>query len=429
MYKERRAQFMEKMSKGVAFFKSAPVANRNHDVDHKYRQDSDFYYLTGFEEPESYLLLAPEHPEHKVVMFVRPRDKEKEIWTGKRAGTEGAKADYGADEAYTLDKLEETLPKYFDNADTVYYSMGKDLELDRKVLQQIHGYRTRARSGVSGPYKVIDAREILHEMRLIKTEEELSFLKRAIDISCEGHLEAMKATRVGMYEYEIEAIIEHTFRKRGSPRNGYPSIVGSGPHTITLHYDANNRRMEDGELLLIDAGAEYNFYTGDITRTFPVTGRFSPEQKQIYELVLQAQLEAIDLVKPGSTIEEVHNRAVEVITEGLVALGLLQGNVKELIEKNDYRKFYMHRTSHWLGMDVHDVGRYAIDGKSRVLEPGMVLTVEPGIYIAEGTESASSQYWNIGVRIEDDVLVTSNGHEVLTAKVPKRVEDIEAMKK
>ena len=428
MFQMRRAQFMEKMGKGVAIFKSAPVATRNQDVDHEYRQDSDFYYLTGFEEPESLCLLAPQHPEHQFVMFVRPRDKEKETWTGKRAGPEGAIRDYGAQQAYTIDKLDEMLPKYLDQVDRIYYRIGKDPELDRKIMGLVYSYRTKSRAGISGPYMLIDAAEILHEMRLIKKEEELSLLRQAVDISCEGHLEAMKAARGGMYEYEIEALIEYTFRKRGSPRNGYPSIVGSGPNTTILHYDTNNRQMQEGELLLIDAGAEYGYYTGDITRTFPVSRKFSPEQKQIYQIVLQAQLEAIDLVKPGASIMDVHNRAVEVITEGLVALGFLQGNIKDLIEKEEYRKFYMHKTSHWLGMDVHDVGKYNLHGKWRVLEPGMVLTVEPGIYIPEGTEQVDPKYWNIGIRIEDDVLVTPQGHEVLTAKVPKQIEDIEAIR-
>lgn len=428
MFQKRRAQFMEKMGKGVAIFKSAPIANRNQDVDYEYRQDSDFYYLTGFEEPDSLCLLAPQHPEHQFVMFVRPRDKEKETWTGKRAGPEGVIKDYGAQQAYTIDKLDEMLPKYLDQVDRIYYRIGKDPELDRKITGLVHSYRTKSRAGVSGPYMLIDAAEILHEMRLIKKEEEISLLRQATDISCEGHIEAMKAARGGMYEYEIEALLEYTFRKRGSPRNGYPSIVGSGPNTTILHYDTNNRQMQEGELLLIDAGAEYGYYTGDITRTFPVSRKFSPEQKQIYQIVLQAQLEAIDQVKPGASIMDVHNRAVEVITEGLVALGFLRGNVKDLMEKEEYRKFYMHKTSHWLGMDVHDVGKYNLEGKWRVLEPGMVLTVEPGIYIPEGTENVDPKYWNIGIRIEDDVLVTPQGHEVLTAKVPKHIEDIEAIR-
>jgi len=428
MFQTRRAQFMEKMEGGVAIFKSAPIANRNHDVDYEYRQDSDFYYLTGFEEPESLCLLAPQHPEHQFVMFVRPRDKEKETWTGKRAGTEGAMQEYGAHMAYTLSQLDEMLPKYLDQVDKIYYSLGKDRELDHKILDLVQRYRTSSRTGLSGPYMLIDAREILHEMRLFKKEEDLLFLRQATEISCEGHLEAMKAARGGLYEYEIEALVEYIFRKRGSPRNGYPSIVGSGPNTTTLHYERNTRRMEEGELLLIDAGAEYGYYTGDITRTFPVGRRFSPDQRQIYEVVLRAQLEAIDAVKPGVSFQDVHHRAVEVITEGLVDLGFLKGQVKDLISNEAYRPFFMHRTSHWLGMDVHDVGKYKIQGTWRVLEPGMVLTVEPGIYIAPGMEGIDPKYWNIGVRIEDDVLVTPNGHEVLTAKVPKHVEDVEALR-
>jgi Xaa-Pro aminopeptidase len=423
--KQRRDEFMRRISGGVAIFPAAPTAIRNSDVEHEYRQDTDFYYLTGFEEPNSVAVLIPDNPEHRFVLFVQPKDREREVWTGWRAGEEGARRDYGADAAFTIDKLDAELPKLAEKADRIYYRFGGDPDFDKRLIGLIQRFqRQRQREG-TGPTSVIDPAEMLHEMRLIKTPDELQTLRRAIDITCEGHLAAIDALRPGAYEYEIEAVIGYVFRKNGSPRPGYAPIVGSGANATVLHYTVNNRRTTDGELVLIDAGAEFGYYTGDVTRTLPVGGRFSREQADLYQLVLDAQIEAINSIAPGATFIEPHNRAVRVLTEGLVRLGLLEGDIDKLIEEGAFRKFYMHRTSHWLGMDVHDAGPYKVADEWRQLAPGMVLTVEPGLYIAEDLEGIDPRYRGIGIRIEDDVLVTKAGHEVLSARVPKTIEEIE----
>jgi Xaa-Pro aminopeptidase len=395
-------------------------------VEHEYRQDTDLYYLTGFEEPSAVAVFAPDHPEHRFVLFVRPKDREREVWTGWRAGEEGAKRDYGADAAFTIDKFDEELPKLVGKAEKIYYRFSDPVFDERVVAFMRRSQRERQRNG-SGPTSIIDPAEMLHEMRLVKTEDELELLRRAVDISCEGHMAALRALRPAMYEYEIEAVLRYVFRKNGSPRQGYPAIVASGPNATVLHYTTNNRRIEDGDLLLIDAGTEFGYYTGDITRTYPAGGSFTQDQAAIYQIVLDAQLAAIEAVRPGATFIEPHDRAVRVLTEGLVRLGLLKGEIEKLIEDGEYKKFYMHRTSHWLGMDVHDAGPYKVGDEWRKLEPGMVLTVEPGLYIAEDIEDVDPRYRGIGVRIEDDVLVTGNGNEVLSARVPKSIEEIEGL--
>jgi Xaa-Pro aminopeptidase len=411
----------------VAIFPAAPAAIRNNDVEHEYRQDTDFYYLTGFEEPGAVAVLAPDHPEHRFVMFVQPKDREREVWTGWRAGDEGARRDYGADSAFTIDKLDEELPKLAEKADRIYYRFGSDPAFDERLIGLMRRFqRDRQRNG-TGPNAVIDPAEILHEMRLIKTEDDLRLLRRAIDISCEAHLAAVRALRPGVYEYEIEAVLRYVFRKNGSPRAGYPPIVASGANATVLHYTTNNRRIEDGDLLLIDAGTEFGYFTGDITRTYPASGTFTEDQAAIYQIVLDAQTEAIKAVKPGATFAEPHDRAVRVIVEGLVRLRLLEGDIDKLIEDEEYKKFYMHKTSHWLGMDVHDAGPYKVADEWRRLEPGMVLTIEPGVYIAEDLDDVDSRYRGIGVRIEDDVLVTGQGNEVLSARVPTTIEEIEGI--
>lgn len=418
---------MRRISGGIAIFPAAPTAIRNSDVEHEYRQDTDFYYLTGFEEPNAVAVLAPDHPEHKFVLFVQPKDREREVWTGWRAGDEGAKLDYGADAAFTLEKLDEELPKLAEKADRIYYRFGSDPTFDERLVGLMRRFqRQRQREG-TGPTSVIDPAELLHEMRVIKTREELDLLRRAVDITAEGHLAAIRAIKPGAYEYEIEAEIRYVFRKSGSPRSGYPPIVASGANATVLHYTVNNRRIEDGDLVLIDAGAEFGYYTGDVTRTLPVGGRFTDDQTALYQLVLDAQLEAISAIRPGAPFIEPHDRAVRVLTEGMVRLGLLEGEVDKLIEENAFKKFYMHRTSHWLGMDVHDAGPYKVADEWRRLAPGMVMTVEPGLYIAEDSEGVDPRYRGIGIRIEDDVLVTEHGSEVLSARVPKRIEEIERM--
>jgi Xaa-Pro aminopeptidase len=426
MYAARRNIFMDKMKEGVALFMSAPQIFRPQNAPWEYRQDSDLYYLTGFEEPETICLLTPNHPEHHFVMFVRPRNPEHEIWDGKMAGVEGAIATFGADAAYPIDQLSERLPHYLKDASTLYYSLGQNENLDELIIDLIKSYRARPRDK-GGLTTITDPAVILDEMRHIKQPEELDLMRKAAAITAEAHREAMKATHPGLYEYEIQAVVEYIFRKRGAPRNSYPSIVGSGPNATTLHYMENNRRVEDGELLLVDAGAEYGYYISDITRTFPVNGKFSPEQKAIYTIVLNALQTATAIIHPGITLMDVHETTVQVITAGLVDLGLLQGNVAELIETGAYKTFYMHSTSHWIGLDLRDRGKYKVNGQSRTLEPGMVFTVEPGIYIPANTVGVDPKYWNIGIRIEDNVLVTPQGQEVLTSQAPKTIAEIETL--
>lgn len=418
---------MQQIGGGVAFFPAAPTAIRNNDVEHEYRQDTDFYYLTGFEEPGAVAVLTPDHPEHRFVLFVQPKEREREVWTGWRAGEEGARRDFGADAAFTIDKLGEELPKLAEKADRIYYRFGTDPTFDERMIGLVRRFqRQRQREG-TGPTSIIDPAEILHQMRLIKNEDELALLRRAVDISCEGHIAAMEMIRPGIYEYEAEAALRYIFRKRGSPRCGYAPIVASGANATVLHYTTNDCAIEDGDLVLIDAGTEYGYFTGDVTRTFPASGKFTEAQAEVYKIVLEAQLEAINIVKPGATFIEPHERALRILVEGLVRLGLLEGDAEKLIEEKKHEKFYMHRTSHWLGLDVHDAGPYKVADEWRKLEPGMVLTIEPGLYFAEDLEDVPPRYRGIGIRIEDDVLVTESGNEVLSALVPKTIEDIESL--
>ena len=418
---------MQAIGSAVAIIPSAPVRNRTHDLDFEYRQDSDFYYLMGFKEPEAVLLLAPDHPEHQVVLFVRPRDPERETWDGRRAGTEGAVRDHGADAAYPIDQIDQILPHYLSNQSSLYYRFGKDAAFDERVMGWLGSVRAKTRQGVSAPSTMVDPSDLLHESRLIKEPAEIDLMRKSASIAAEAHTRAMQTARPGMLEYELQAELEYVFRKRGAMGPAYGTIVGGGNNGCILHYVENDAPLKDGDLVLIDAGAELDFYASDITRTFPVNGRFTPAQRAVYEVVLKAELEAIAQVQPGRSYQGVHETAVRVLTEGLVQLGILQGEVDDLIASEAYRRFYMHKTSHWLGIDVHDVGRYKIDGEWRMLEPGMVLTVEPGLYIADGSEGVDPQYWGIGIRIEDDVLVTATGHEVLTHEVPKAIEAIERL--
>jgi Xaa-Pro aminopeptidase len=406
----------------VAVLPSAPVYIRNNDVDHEYRQDSDLFYLTGFDEPGSVLVLSAK--DRKATLFVRPRDPEREIWDGPRAGVDGAKSVFGANDAFKISELAEELPKLLGNQRTLFYRLGRDRAFDDKMFEALDATRRRGRTGITWPTEIVDPGTVLHEMRLIKGSEDLDAMRTAAAITRDAHVRAMGAARPGMYEYEVEALILETFRRRGSERPAYGSIVGSGVNATVLHYRQNNRKMEEGDLLLIDAGCEFGYYASDVTRTFPVSGKFTKEQEAIYQLVLDAQLASIEKTRVGGSIDEVHAASVEVITKGLVALGLLEGDVKTLIEKEAYKPFYMHRTSHWLGMDVHDVGSYFVDGKPRKLEPGMVLTVEPGIYIGEGYDKVPKEWRGIGVRIEDDILVTNEGPVNLTADIPKTVEEL-----
>lgn len=427
VFQRRRRELMDCMGGGIAIIPTAEVRDRNGDVDFPFRPDSDFYYLTHFPEPEAVAVLIPGRAHGEYILFCRSKDPEREIWDGRRAGQEGATAEYGADDSFPIEDIDEILPGLLENREKVFYSMGRHPEFDARLMGWVNEVRGKSRSGVSAPGEFIDLDHLLHEMRLVKRPEEMKLMRRAAKISTQAHRRAMQSCRPGMLEYEIEAELLYEFKKGGASFPAYPPIVGGGRNACVLHYIENNTVLKDGDVLLIDAGAEYDAYAADITRTFPVNGRFTGEQRAIYEVVLAAQLAAIEEVRPGKHWNEPHERAVRILTQGLIDLGLLKGSADGLIENGDYKRFYMHRTGHWLGMDVHDVGDYKIDGQWRILESGMVLTVEPGLYISEGAKNVDPRWWNIGVRIEDDVHVTSGDPEVLTADAPKSVADIEAV--
>ncbi|MDI1444769.1 aminopeptidase P N-terminal domain-containing protein [Polyangium sp. 6x1] len=425
LFAERRKQLLERLQ-GVLVLPAAPELIRNNSVHHEYRQDSDFHYLTGFGEPDAVLLLAPKHPEHKVVLFVRKRDPEREKYDGARAGVEGAKAEFGADAAFTIDELDDKLIDYMQGYHRLYYRLGQSRSLDDRVLRAIQLLRLKGtRTKKTWPTEIVEPGDVLHEMRAVKSEAELGFMRRAAAITREAHLNAMRLTAPGRHEYEVEALIREVFRRNGAERTAYTPIVGAGANATTLHYHANRKKLLDGELLLIDAGCEYEYYASDVTRTFPVNGTFSPVQRRLYEIVLAAQMAAIEAVKPGVTVDALHDITVRTLVEGFVREGLLSGDVNEIIEKETYKRLYPHRTSHWLGMDVHDVGHYYRDGEARPLEPGMVFTIEPGIYVAPDDEKAPAEYRGIGIRIEDDILVTATGYENLTADIPKAPDEVE----
>ncbi|MEA5618546.1 aminopeptidase P N-terminal domain-containing protein [Cronbergia sp. UHCC 0137] len=430
-YRQRREQLMAKIGNGTAIFRSAPTAVMHNDVEYVYRQDSDFFYLTGFNETQAVAVLAPHHAEHRFVLFVQPKDLEKEVWSGYRCGVDAAKAIYGADEAYSIADLEEKLPQYLEKADRIYYHFGRDRSFNDTIIQHYQSLlRTYPKRG-TGPVAIEDTGLVMGSMRMVKSQAELELMRKAVEIAVEAHEHAFKITAPGRYEYEIQAEIEHIFRLRGGMGPAYPSIVAAGKNACVLHYIENNCQMQENDLLLIDAGCSYNYYNSDITRTFPVNGKFTPEQKTLYELVLEAQKQAIAQVQPGNNFKDPHDKAVRILTEGLVELGLLKGEIDKLIEEEKYKAFYMHRTSHWLGLDVHDSGIYQLGENPQILQPGQVLTIEPGLYIVPETKPAEDQpeidprWLGIGIRIEDDVLVTTDGHEVLTAGVPKEIEKME----
>ena len=425
VFAERRRRALDGLSGGVAVIPAAPVWIRNNDVEHEYRQDSDLFYLTGFDEPESVLVLTTAHAEHRSVLFVREKDPEREVWEGERAGVAGAKERLGVDATYPIGELAERLPGYFAGASTLHYELGREGGLDELVFAAISQARGRGRVRTPWPNKIAHPEQLIHEMRLFKSSAERELMRHAAAITDEGHRAVMAAVAPGKHEYAMEAILRDVFRRSGSERPAYQPIVGSGPNATVLHYHANNRLMEDGDLLLVDAGCEYEYYACDVTRTFPVNGTFSEPQRKVYEVVLAAQEAAIEAAVPGSTIERVHEIACEVLVRGMVAIGLLEGDEKKLVDDQSFRRFYMHRTSHWLGMDVHDVGAYFVDGDARPFAPGMVLTIEPGIYIAAGDQEAPAEYRGIGVRIEDDILITDDGNDNLTRAIPKTVEEVE----
>ena len=427
MIRPQLEEFIRRMApKSVAIIPGAHEPRRSNDTHYRFRQDSDFFYLTGFEEPDSLAVIRPEK-EPKYTLFVRPRDPEREIWDGRRAGVEGAKSEFGAGEAFPVAEFGSKLAEFLDGAEILYYRLGNDRDLDDTIIKEISRMRSLNRKPIHPPQTIIDPATIVHELRVVKRPEELEIMQAAADIAAEAHVEAMKAVRPGMKEYQVEALIEQVFRRHGAAAPAYTSIVGAGPNATVLHYINNDGELRDGDLLLVDAGAEYKGYASDITRTFPINGRYSPGQREIYDLVLKAQMACVEMVRPGVTHDQLKQHSIEVLTEGMVELGLLKGKPKDLIKEKKYEKFYMHGLGHMLGIDVHDVGRYYYGQESRALEPGVVMTVEPGIYVAPDTKDVPDKYLGIGIRIEDDVLCTNNGPRVLTTKVPKDPEQIESL--
>lgn len=409
----------------VAILTGARLATRSADTHFPFRQDSDFWYLTGFDHPNAAAILnTGEGPDY--ALYVEPRLREAEIWTGLRPGVEGAVSDYGADEAHPCDGLIADVPELLAGARRVYHVLGRNDALDRALVAAIEEMRLRSRLGRVPPAEIVDPRSIIHEMRLIKDDREIEIMRRAAAISCEAHHEAARLAHGGHYEYELAAMLDYTFRRRGARGPAYDSIVGGGANACVLHYIRNDQKLENGTLLLIDAGCELEGYASDVTRTYPVGGRFEGSGRAVYDAVLDAQLASIGTVRPGATLKDVHDTSVRRLTENLIELGVLAGNADAAIEQGTFKPYYMHQTSHWLGLDVHDVGAYTVDGQPRPLEPGMVLTVEPGLYIAPDDEGAEPRYRGIGVRIEDDVLVTADGCDVLTEAIPKQPEDVEA---
>jgi Xaa-Pro aminopeptidase len=428
VFAARRKAYLDALGPdAVAIVYSLPERLRNGDAHYTFRQHSDVVYLTGFAEPDTTVVLRPGAETDKVVMFVRPRDPEMEVWDGRRAGIDGAKERYGADVAYPASELDQRLIEMIANCDELHYALGLDPDMDLRIANALHRLRKMEKRGKRPPRAVVDPRAVLHELRLHKSPEELAILRKAAAISADAHIAAMRAGRPGAFEYELEAEINYVFRKHGGLGPGYNTIVGAGENATILHYVENRCAVADGDLVLVDAGCEYDHYTADITRTWPASGTFTGAQREVYDLVLDTQKAAVDATRPGATLDEIHQQCVKRLTQGMIDLGLLEGPVDARIEDLSYKKFYMHGTSHWLGMDVHDVGAYTRDGKARPLAPGMVITVEPGLYIAADAPDVPDRLRGIGVRIEDDVLVTTDGHENLTIGCPKEVADLEAI--
>ncbi len=427
-YASRRRQLMRMMGENsIAILPTAPVVTRNRSVEYHYRPDSDFYYITGFPEPEAVAVLIPGRSHAEYVLFCRERDAAKERWDGTRAGHEGAIEKYDADDAFPIGDLDDILPRMLEQCERVFYAMGCNPALDKRMSEWISQIRNHSKSGVHGPLEFIALDHYLHDMRLYKGRSEIKQMRTAAKISAQAHKRVMGSCRPGMMEYQLEAEFIHECSSKGARYQAYPAIFGSGKNGCVLHYVDNDSELKDGELLLVDAGCEYNYYASDITRTIPVSGVFTKPQKQMYELVLKAQEAAIEQVKPGNHWNDPHDAAVKVVTKGLVELGLLKGRVPTLIKNEAYKEFYIHRTGHWLGMDVHDVGDYKVDGLPRLLEPGMALTIEPGIYIPAGSKGVAKKWWDMGIRIEDDVVVTKDGCDVLSKDAPKTVAEIETL--
>ena len=440
MHAENRRRTLEllRARRAAGVFPTATHKIRNHDAEYRFRPDSDFWWLTGFAEPDAVLVLLPgldgpgsnatngQNARPRSILFLRDTDREREIWSGRRLGVAAAPAKLGFDEARPIEKLWTDLPELLRNHESIVWRTGLDEARDRNMLATVAKLRAAARGLVVPPLELLDTAAFTHELRLFKTDAEIATMRAAAAITREAHVLAMKKAKAGVRENEIEAAIEHVFRSRGGTGAAYTSIVAGGANACILHYVENDQELRAGDLLLIDAGAEKDYYASDVTRTFPVDGRFSAEQRALYDVVLEAQLAAIDHVRPGVSFASVHEVALAKLVAGLVRLGLLGGPVEKELAGEGYKRFYMHRTSHWLGLDVHDCGAYVADGRSRTLEPGMVLTVEPGLYVAEDDESVDARWRGIGIRIEDDVLVTASGREVLTEGIPKSVDDVEA---
>lgn len=424
----RRQLLADRMQTGVAIIPTAPEQLRNRDAHYPYRFDSYFYYLTGFREPEAVLVIvaASDKDQAKHILFCREKDQEREVWDGFRYGPEATQDIFGFHEAHSISKLDELLPQLLVDQPVIHVAFGQDHAWDQRVAGWINRVRELTRTGVSAPNEVHDFRRLLDEMRLIKDSEELQIMQRAADISTFAHQRAMQVTRSGMHEYEIEAELLYTFYRHGAQSPAYTSIVAGGANACVLHYVQNDALLKSGDLLLIDAGCELDGYASDITRTFPVSGKFTEVQRDIYQLVLAAQIAAISQVKAGNSWNDPHQAALRVLVQGFIDLGLCRGTVDAILESEDYKRFYMHRTGHWLGMDVHDVGEYKQKNEWRLLQPGMVLTVEPGCYIRPAND-IPEHFWNIGIRIEDDVVVTQTGHEILTIAAPKTVAEIEEL--
>ena len=428
-FRRRRRQLMKMMGRGgIAILPAVPEKARNGDVHYPYRPDSDFFYLTGFAEPEAVAVLIPGRSQAEYVLFVRDRDPTRETWDGRRAGPDGATREYGADDAFPITDIDDILPGLMENCSRVYYTMGMHQEFDQRVIGWVNGLKSQSqsRSGPQPPQEFVALDHLLHDMRLFKSSAELDAMRRSAAIAVAAHERAIRFTAPGRMEYEVMAELLHEFRRSNADISYHP-IVGGGENACILHYHENSSELKKGDLLLIDAGCEYDLYASDITRTLPVGGRFSSAQRAVYEVVLEAQRAAIEKTKPGNHWNEPHDAAVKAITHGLVKLGILTGKVPNLIRDGAYKRFFMHRTGHWLGMDVHDVGDYKVGDQWRVLEPGMVLTVEPGIYIPVGTKGVAKKWWNIGIRVEDDVAVTRDGNEVLTAALAKDADAIEKL--
>ncbi|GAB2489918.1 aminopeptidase P N-terminal domain-containing protein [Arenimonas alkanexedens] len=426
-FARRRRQLMRMADEdAIIVLPSAPVRVRSHDTHYPYRQDSDFWYLAGFAEPEAVLVLVPGRKHGETLLFCRERDADREAWDGPRAGPEGAVENYGFDDAYPIADLDEILPGLLEGRSRVYYHFGRDTEFDLKLIGWVNRVRSQVRHGAQPPHEFLELGHLLHELRLFKSPAEIKLMRESARIACEAQLAAMRATRPGGREYEVEAALQYTYRRNNAVA-AYEPIVGAGANGCVLHYRDNNGPTQDGDLLLCDAGAEFANYASDITRTWPVNGRYSKEQRALYEVVLSAQHAALAKARPGQPWIAGHDAAVEVLTEGLLSLGLLKGSLKSALASGSYKKFYMHKTGHWLGLDVHDVGEYKLAGEYRELEPGMVFTIEPGLYIAPGSKGVPAKWQGIGIRIEDDVLVTKTGHEVLTDGVPKDPDAVEAV--